>query len=62
MITARTTGGPTYQQMIEEIDGELTKVIDDFDRAVVVEALRLANETSKLSLSRSVNFDPHGLV
>ena len=29
--------------MIEEMDSELTKVIEDFDRAVNVEALRLAN-------------------
>ena len=55
MITARTTGGPAYQEMIGEIDRELTEVIEDFDRAVGVEALRLANETSKLSFSQSVN-------
>ena len=46
MIAARTIGGPSYQEMIEEMDIELTRVIDDFDRAVNVEALRLANETS----------------
>ena len=40
--------------MIEEIDTELTKVIEDFDRAVGVEALRLANENSTLSFSQSV--------
>ena len=55
MITVRTIGGPTYQEMIEEIDRELTEMIEDFDRAVGVEALRLANETSKLSFSQSVN-------
>ena len=50
MIAARTIGGPTYPEMIEEIDRELTKVIEDFDRAMNFEALRLANdETSKLS-------------
>ena len=48
MITARTIGGPGYTEMIEEMDRELTKVIEDFDRAVNVEVLRLANETSKL--------------
>ena len=48
MTAARTIGGPAYPEMIEEIDRELTKVIEDFDRAVYVEALRLANETSKL--------------
>ena len=54
-VTVRTAGGPTYQEMIEEIDRELTEVIEDFDRAAGVEALRLANETSKLSFSQSVN-------
>ena len=46
MIAARIIGGSSYRQKIEEMDGELTKVIDDFDRAVNVESLRLANETS----------------
>ena len=47
-------GGPAYPEMIEGIAGELTKVIEDFDRAINFEALRLANETSKLSFSQSV--------
>ena len=55
MITARPIGGPTYQEMIGEIDRELTEMIDDFDRAVGVEALRIANETSKLSFSQTVD-------
>jgi hypothetical protein len=55
MIAARTVGGPAYPEMIEEMDKELNKVIEDFDRAVNVEALRLANETSKLSFSQSVD-------
>ena len=58
MITARTTGGPAYPEMIEEVDRELTKVIEDFDRAMNFEALRIANianEASKLSFSQSVN-------
>ena len=55
MIAARTVGGPAYPEMFDEIDGELTKMIDDFDRAVYVEALRLASETSKLSFSHSVD-------
>ena len=55
MIAARTIGGPAYPEMIKEIDGELTKVIEDFDRAMNFEALRLANETSKLSFSHSVD-------
>ena len=48
-------GGPAYLEMIEEMDRELTKVIEDFDRAVNVEVLRLANETSKLSFPRCVD-------
>ena len=55
MIAARTIGGPAYPEMIEEMDGELNKVIEDFDRAVGVEALRLANEISKHSFSQSVD-------
>ncbi len=47
--------GPAYPEMIEEIDRELTKVIEDFDRAMNYEVLRLANETSKLSFSHSVD-------
>ena len=41
--------------MIEDIDRELTTVIEDFDRAVYVEALRQADETSKLSFSQSTD-------
>ena len=48
MIAARTISGPTYPEMIEEIERELTKVIEDFDRVMNFEALRLANEISKL--------------
>ena len=55
MIAARTTGGPAYLEMIEEIDKDLTKVIEDFDRALNFEALRLANEASKLSFSPSID-------
>jgi hypothetical protein len=35
------------------MEQELTKVIEDFDRAVNVEALRLAKETGKRRLSQS---------
>ena len=52
MIAARTISGPAYPEMMEEIDRELTKVIEDFDRAMNFEAL---NETSKLSLYQSVD-------
>jgi hypothetical protein len=50
ITAAKTAGGP---DAIEEMDKELTKVIEDFDRAVNVEALRLAKETGKHSLSQS---------
>ena len=55
MIAARTIGGPAYPEMIEEMDSELNKVIEDFDRAVIVEALHLVNETSKRSYSHFLN-------
>jgi len=55
MIAARTISGPAYPEMIEEMDRELTKVIEDFDHAVYIEALHLASETSKLSFSHSVD-------
>ena len=41
--------------MIEEMDRELAKVVEDFDRAVGVEALRLANEISKYSFHQSAD-------
>ena len=52
MVAARTTGGPLYQEAIEEMDGQLMKIIEDFDRGMNFEALRLANEISKSSFSR----------
>jgi len=47
MIAERTLSGLIHLEKIEEMDGELSKVIEDFDRAVNVEALRQAKETSK---------------
>ena len=56
IIAARTSGGgPAYPEMIEEMDRELNNVIEDFDRAVYVEVLSLANESSKRSFSHNVN-------
>jgi hypothetical protein len=49
MIAARTAGGSAYQEAIEEMDRELTRVIEDFDRAVNVDALRRTKETGKHS-------------
>ena len=40
-------GGLVHPEKIEEMEKELTRVIEDFDRAVNVEALRHARETSK---------------
>ena len=51
MSTERVLGGLAHPEKIEEMDRELTKVIEDFDRAVNVEALRLAKETSKHSFT-----------
>ena len=44
MITARTPANP---EKIEEMDKELTKVIEDFNHAVDVETLRLAKKNGK---------------
>ena len=55
IIAARTIGGPAYTEMIEEMETELTEVIKDFDRTMNFEALRLANEASKLSFFQSVD-------
>ena len=47
MIAERTLSGLPLPEKIEEMEGELAKVIEDFDRAVNVETLRVAKETSK---------------
>ena len=49
-IAERTLSGLVHPEKIEEMDRELTKVIEDFDRAMNVEALHLAKETSKRSM------------
>ena len=43
-MAARMIGGLSYPEVIEEMDSELTKVIEDFDRAMNFEALRLASK------------------
>ena len=53
MITVRTVGGAAYLETIGEMERELSKVIEDFDRAVDVEALYLAKKSGKRSQSRS---------
>src|SRR5258706_5795328 len=47
MITARTVGGPADPEKFKEMERELTKVIEDFDRALDVEALRLAKKNGQ---------------
>jgi len=55
MIAERMMGGAVRPEEIEEMDRDLTNVIEDFDRAVNVEALRIAKETGEHSLSQSDN-------
>jgi hypothetical protein len=52
-FSAKTVDGPVRPEAIEEMEKALTKVIEDFDRAVNVEALRLAKETGERVLSQS---------
>jgi len=56
MTTARTAGGLVYPEIIEEMERELAKAIEDFDRAVDVEALRLAKKTGMHSLFHDNSF------
>ena len=62
MIIARAVGGPTYPEKIEEMDRELTSVIEDFNHAVDVEALRLAKKIGKRSLPLCCGNCSQGLV
>ena len=48
MIPARMVGGSTHPEKIKEMDKELTKVIEDFNHAVDVEALRLAKKNGTI--------------
>ena len=52
MIAAKM-GGPAHLEKIEEVDKELTKVIEDFDLAVNTEALLLARALGKHGCSQS---------
>jgi hypothetical protein len=55
MIAERTGDALIYskdKEIIEAMDGELANVIEDFTRAVNVEALRLAKRSGKHSLSQ----------
>ena len=48
MIAARTVGGLVNSGTIEEMERDLTKVIEAFDRAVNIEALRRIKDTGEL--------------
>ena len=61
MTTARTIGGPAYPKMIKEMERVLNNIIEDFDRAVYAESLRLAHERSKLSFLNSWMVGTHEL-
>ena len=55
MIAGRTVDGLVDPGTIEEIERDLTKVIEDFDRAVNVEALQRIKETGEhYSLQRFI--------
>ena len=47
MTTVSTAGGLAYHEAIEEMDKELTKVTEDFMRAVDVETLRAAKRSGE---------------
>ena len=49
MMAVRTVGGLVHPGAIEEIEMDLTKVIEDFQRALDVEALRRIKETGEHS-------------
>ena len=56
MIAERTGDAHIYSKekaIIEEMDGELAKVIEDLMRAVDVEAFRLAKRSGKHLLTQS---------
>ena len=55
MIAARTVRGLANPGMIEGMERDLTKVVEDFDRAVNVEALRGIKETGKHSFLAMVH-------
>ena len=46
-IAARAVGGLVHPGALEEIERDLTKVIEDFEQAVEVEALRPIRETGE---------------
>ena len=51
MTVERTLDGLVQPATIEELDAELSKVVEDFDRALNVEVLRLAQKSGQQLLS-----------
>ena len=47
MVTERMVDGLISLETIEDMGRELNEVIEDFDRAVTIEAFRLARESGK---------------
>ena len=47
MTAVSTAGGPAYRDAIDEMDEELTKVTEDFIRAVDVETLHMAKRSGE---------------
>ena len=54
IIAAGVVATLSYQETIKAIDSELTRVVEDFDRAVDVETLRQTKETGEHPLSPSL--------
>ena len=52
MVAERTFGGLIHGETIEDMGRKLARVIEDFDRALNIEALRLAKKRGKHSLSQ----------
>ena len=50
MIAVRAVGGLVHPGAIEEIERDLTKVIEDFGRPMDVEALRRMRDTGEHSI------------
>ena len=52
MVAERSFGGLIHGETIEDMGRKLARVIEDFDRAVNIEALRLTKKKGKHSLSQ----------
>ena len=57
-IAVRAVGGLVHPGAIEEIERDLTKVIEDFERVMDVEALRRIKETGEQLFIAGVHSHP----